>query len=141
MTSTCFSDSRNLSLFPPRYLNCIAKNPSLEVKRLPHSPVLDEHAVLRSAGCLQYASLPSLTRIPIVLDTRKCILQHCHALCHHAGADYVKAFLKQRFLIFGVRSAVRTHSQMLHLSPFPRAKRRTRNGNTSLPFRSVYLPH
>ena len=83
-------------------------------KLLPYSPVLDEHAVLRSAGRLQYAPLPSSTRIPIVLDARnrivQLLLQHYHAVCHHAGPEYVKAFLQQRFLIFGVRCALRTLS-------------------------------
>ena len=83
-------------------------------KLLPYSPVLDEHAVLRSAGRLQYAPLPSSTRIPIVLDARnrivQLLLQHYHAVCHHAGPEYVKAFLQQRFLIFSVRCALRTLS-------------------------------
>ena len=64
-------------------------------------PVLDEHAVLHSAGRLQYAPLPSSTRIPIVLDARnrsivQLLLQH-HAVCHHAGPEYVKAFFQQHF--------------------------------------------
>ena len=83
-------------------------------KLLPYSPVLDEHAVLRSAGRLQYALLPSSTRNPMVFDARnrivQLLLQHYHAVCHHAGPEYVKAFLQQRFLIFGVRCALRTLS-------------------------------
>ena len=83
-------------------------------KLLPYSPVLDEHAVLRSAGRLQYAPLPPSTRNPIVLDARnrivQLLLQHYHAVCHHAGPEYVKAFLQQRFLILGVRCALRTLS-------------------------------
>ena len=52
--------------------------------------------------------LPSSTRIPIVIDDSigKLLLYDYHAVCHHAGSEYVEAFLQQRF--FRVRSALRT---------------------------------
>ena len=35
---------------------------------------------------------------------------HFHEICHHAGPEYVKSFLQQRYFIFGVRAALRTIS-------------------------------
>ena len=35
---------------------------------------------------------------------------HFHEICHHAGPEYVKSFLQQRYFILGVRAALRTIS-------------------------------
>ena len=70
---------------------------------------MDDNADLPSAGRLQYAPLSSPTRNLIVLDARNRIVQllfqHYHAVCHYSGPDTSK-----RFLIFGVRCALRTLS-------------------------------
>ena len=40
----------------------------------------------------------------------KLLVEHSHAVCHHAGPEYVKVFLQQRYLIIGVRCALRSVS-------------------------------
>ena len=40
----------------------------------------------------------------------KLLVEHSHAVCHHTGREYVKAFLQQRYLNIGVRSALRSVS-------------------------------
>ena len=94
-------------------MNCNLR-PSPQNKLLPYNPVLDDQGILRSAGRLKYAPLPESTRLPIILDAKnplvKLLVEHSHAVCHHAGPEYVKAFLQQRYLIIGVRSALRSVS-------------------------------
>ena len=92
-------------------LHCKEGKSFVEDILLPYIPVLDKHALLRSVGRLQYALLPPSSRMPIVLDRIvQLLLQHYHAVCYHGGPKYVKAFLQHRFLIFGVRCALRTLS-------------------------------
>ena len=95
------------------YLNCNLR-PSPQDKLLPYNPVLDDQGILRSASRLKYAPLPESTRLPIILDAKnplvKLLVEHSHAVCHHAGPEYVNAFLQQRYLIIGVRSALRSVS-------------------------------
>ena len=95
------------------YLNCNLR-PSPQDKFLPYNPVLDDQGILRSAGRLKNAPLPESTRLPIILDTNnplvKLLVEHSHAVCHHAGPEYVKDFLQQRYLIIGVCSALRSVS-------------------------------
>ena len=95
------------------HLNCNLR-PSPQDKLLPYNPVLDDQGILRSAGRLKYAPLPESTRLPIILDAKsplvKLLVEHSHAVCHHAGPEYVKAFLQQRYLIIGVRCALRSVS-------------------------------
>ena len=92
-------------------MNCNLR-PSPQDKLLPYNPVLDDQGTLRSAGRLKYAPLPESTRLPIILDAKnrlvKLLVEHSHAVCQHAGPEYVKAFLQQRYLIIGVRSALRS---------------------------------
>ena len=94
-------------------LNCNLR-PSPQDKHLPYNPVLDDQGNLRSAGRLKYAPLPESTRLPIILDAKnpleKFLVEHSHAVCHHAVPEYVKAFLQQRYLIIGVRCALRSVS-------------------------------
>ena len=95
------------------YLNCNLR-PSPQDKLLPYNPVLDDQGILRYAGRLKYAPLPESTRLPIILDAKNplvnLLVEHSHAVCHHACPENVKAFLQQRFLIIGVRSALRSVS-------------------------------
>ena len=95
------------------YLNCNLRT-SPQDKLLPYNPVLDDQGILRSAGRLKCASLPESTRLPIILDAKnplvKLLVQHSHAACRNAGPDYVKALLQRRYLIIGVRSALRSVS-------------------------------
>ena len=95
------------------HLNCNLR-PSPQDKLLPYNPVLDDQGILRSACRLKYAPLPESTRLPIILDAKnplvKLLVEHSHAVSHHAGPEYVKAFLQQRYLIIGVRCALRSVS-------------------------------
>ena len=95
------------------HLNCNLR-PSPQDKLLPYNPVLDDQGILRSAGRLKYAPLPESTRLPTILDAKnplvKLLVEHSHAVCQHAGPEYVKAFLQQRYLIIGVRCALRSVS-------------------------------
>ena len=40
----------------------------------------------------------------------RVLLVHFHEICHHAGPEYVKSFLQQRYFIFSVSAAQRTFS-------------------------------
>ena len=52
--------------------------------------------------------------MPVVLDAQNTIprllILNFHEICHHAGPEYVKSFLQQRYFIFGVRVTLRTMS-------------------------------
>ena len=95
------------------HLNCNLR-PSPQDKLLPYNPVLDDQGILRSADRLKYAPLPESTRLPIIPDAKnpivKLLVEHSHAVCHHAGPEYVKVFLQRRYLIIGVRCALRSVS-------------------------------
>ena len=100
----------------PAVLGKLFRNESLSSKDklLPLMPFIDGRQFIRSSGHLQYAPLPAATRMPIVLDAQNAITRllmvHFHEICHHAGPQYVKSFLQQRYFIFGVGAALRTIS-------------------------------
>ena len=100
----------------PAVLGKLLRKESLSSKDklLPLNPSIDERQIIRSSGRLQYAPLPATTRMPVVLDAQNAITRllmvHFHEICHHAGPEYVKSFLQQRYFIFGVRAALRTIS-------------------------------
>ena len=83
--------------------------PSPHEKHLPYNSELDDQEILHSAGRLKYVPFPESTRLPITLDAKnpllKLCVEHSNAVCHHAGQEYFKAFLPQRYLFIGVRSA------------------------------------
>ena len=100
----------------PAVLGKLLRKESLSSKDklLPLNPFIDERQIIRSSGRLQYAPVPAATRMPVVLDAQNAITRllmvHFHGICHHAGPEYVKSFLQQRYFIFGVRAALRTIS-------------------------------
>ena len=100
--------------------------PTTHDKFLPYSSVLNDQGILRSATRLKYAPLPESTRLPIILDAKnplvKLLVEHSHAVCHHAGPQYVNTFMQQRYLINGVRSALRSGSHRFFASRHFRAE-------------------
>ena len=120
------------------HLNCNLR-PSPQDKLLPYNPVLDDQGILRPAGRLKYAPHPESTRLPTILDAKnplvKVLVEHSHAVCHHAGPEYVNAFLQHRYLIIGVRCALRSVShRCFRLPPFSRRKHSNFHGSaTSFP--------
>ena len=113
-TETLLRQSQLVSF--PAVLGKLLRKESLSSKDklLPLNPFIDERQFIRSSGRLQYAPLPAATRMPVVLDAQNAITRllmvHFHEICHHAGPEYVKSFLQQRYFIFGVRAALRTIS-------------------------------
>ena len=65
---------------------------------------------MRSHGRLVYAPLAQAIRTPVLLDSKepitKLYLKHAHEICCHAGPEFVKAFVEQRFKVLGIRAAL-----------------------------------
>ena len=79
--------------------------PTPQDKLLPYNPVLDDQEILRSVARLKYAPLPEATRPLIFLGTKNHIA------------------LQQRYLIVGVRSALRSVSHRCFGCPRFRAEK------------------
>ena len=113
-TETLLRQSQLVSF--PAVLGKLLRKESLSSKDKLHplNPFLDERQIIRSSGRLQYAPLPAATRMPVVLDAQNAITRllmvHFHESCHHAGPEYVKSFLQQRYFNFGVNAALCTIS-------------------------------
>ena len=113
-TETLLRQSQ-LPSFPAVLGKLLRKKPlSSKDKLLSLNPFIDERPIIRSSGRLKYIPLPAATRLPVVLVAQNAITRllmlHFHEICHHAGPEYVKSFLQQRYFIFGVRAALRTIS-------------------------------
>ena len=65
-----------------------------------------------SHGRLVYAPFAQAIRTPLLLDSKepitKLYLKHAHEICCHAGPEFVKAFVQQRFKVLGIRTALRS---------------------------------
>ena len=113
-TETLLRQSQLVSF--PAVLGKLLRRDSLSSKDklLPLNTFIDERQIIRSSGRLQYAPLPAATRMPVVLDAQneitRLLMVYFHKICHHAGPEYVKSLLQQRYFIFGVRAALRTIS-------------------------------
>ena len=75
------------------------------------NPILDQNGILRSCGRLQFApdSL-EIEKCPIILYAKDTItrlyLEHAHRICIHQGTEPVKAFVQQRYHVFGLRKCL-----------------------------------
>ena len=75
------------------------------------NPILDQNGILRSCGRLQFApdSL-EIEKCPIILHAKDTItrlyLEHAHRICIHQGTEPVKAFVQQRYHVFGLRKCL-----------------------------------
>ena len=93
--------------------------------------------------------------MPVVLDAQNAITRllmlHFHEIRLHAGPEYVKSFLQESCLIFGVRAALRTISYrsfqcrrfraenvQLMMAPLPRC--RFSSTDTPYPFANSEVP-
>ena len=81
-------------------------------KLIPFRPFIDQSSLLSSHGRLVYAPLAQAIRTPLLLDSKepitKLYLKHAHEICCHAGSEFVKAFVRQRFKVLGIRAALRS---------------------------------
>ena len=67
---------------------------------------LDQNGILRSCGRLQFApDALEKEKCPIILHAKDKItrlyLEHAHRICIHQGKEPVKAFVQQRYHVFG----------------------------------------
>ena len=75
------------------------------------NPILDQNGILRSCGRLQFAPDElEIEKCPIILHAKDTItrlyLEHAHRICIHQGTEPVKAFVQQRYHVFGLRKCL-----------------------------------
>ena len=72
------------------------------------NPILDQNGILCSCGRLQFApDALEIEKCPIILHAKETItclyLEHAHRICIRQGTEPVKAFVQQRYHVFGWR--------------------------------------
>lgn len=75
------------------------------------APYLDEKEILRVGGRLQNASIPELSKHPIIIPRNqhitKLLINEAHRRTLHGGIQVMIAYLRSKYWIIGIKSAVR----------------------------------
>ena len=115
-------------------------DPTSHDKLIPFRPFIDQDSLLRSHGRLVYAPLAPAIRNPLLLDSKepitKLYLKHAHEICCHAGPEFVKTFVEQRFKVLGIRAALRSINYRCFVSVLKTSNQKwLRYHNYALPVR------
>ena len=66
---------------------------------------------LKARRRLRHSTLPETAKYPIILNAKepaaRLLLEHAHCRCMHLGTEYVRNYLQQKFLIIGLRQALK----------------------------------
>ena len=73
-------------------------------------PFMDDNT-LKARRRLRHSTLPETAKYPIILNAKepaaRLLLEHAHCRCMHLGTEYVRNYLQQKFLIIGLRQALK----------------------------------
>ena len=75
------------------------------------NPIIDKNRLLRSNGRLLFAPTElEIEKCSTILDAKEKIsrlyLEHAHRICAHQATEPVKAFVKQRYYVIGLRKTL-----------------------------------